>query len=163
MVPCWSKSYISWWAFINFIFRLTFFSHLWRILGSMGNWNMHSHKFHWCVSLFQFPIKPQICRKRLEKYYPKDQLNKSMRWICLIYFSMAPCINNIKFRRRILNINDFMLIVLHISLITKRFFLSFDRHSDQTVTLSELLLNINNFSNKIVNVIRKSHMSLVSK
>ena len=30
-------------------------------------------------------------------------------------------------------------------------------HSDKTVTLSELLLDINNFSNKIVDVIRKSH------
>ena len=57
-----------------------------------------------------------------------------------------------------MNINDLMLInYLHISLITKRFFRSFDRHSDKTVTLSELLLDINIFSNKIVDVIRKSH------
>ena len=39
----------------------------------------------------------------------------------------------------------------------KRFFPSFYRHSDKTVTLSELLQDINNFSNKILNVIRKSH------
>ena len=50
-----------------------------------------------------------------------------------------------------------MLINFHISLITKRFFRSFDRYSDKTVTLRELLLDINNFSNKIVDVIRKSH------
>ena len=50
-----------------------------------------------------------------------------------------------------------MHINFHISLITKRFFRSFDRHSDETVTLIELLLDINNFSNKIVDVIRKSH------
>ena len=50
-----------------------------------------------------------------------------------------------------------MLINLHISLITKRFFRSFDRHSDKTVTLSELLQDINNFSKTIVDVIRKSH------
>ena len=62
-----------------------------------------------------------------------------------------------KFRRRNLNINDLILINLHISLITKRFFPSFDRHSDKTVSLSELLLDINNFSNKIVDIIRKSH------
>ena len=62
-----------------------------------------------------------------------------------------------KFRWRNLNINDLMLINLHISLITKRFFRTFDRHSDKTLTLSELLLDINNFSNKIVDVIRKSH------
>ena len=62
-----------------------------------------------------------------------------------------------KFRWRNLNINDLMLINLHISLITKRFFRSFDRRSDKTVTLSELLLDINNFSNKIVDDIRKSH------
>ena len=62
-----------------------------------------------------------------------------------------------KFRWQNLNINDLMRINLHISLITKRFFRSFDRHSDKTVTLSELLLNINNFSKTIVDVIRKSH------
>ena len=77
--------------------------------------------------------------------------------ICLIYFSVAQFNDNIKFRWRNLNINDLILINLHISLITKRFFLSFDRHSDKTVTHSELLLDINNFSNKIVYVIRNSH------
>ena len=50
-----------------------------------------------------------------------------------------------------------MLINLHISLIKKRCFRSFDSHSDKTVTHSVLLLDINNFSNKIVDVIRKSH------
>ena len=70
---------------------------------------------------------------------------------------MTQFIDNIKFRWRNLNINELMLINLHISLITKRFFRSFDRHSDKTVTFSELLLNINNFSNKIMDVIRKSH------
>ena len=39
----------------------------------------------------------------------------------------------------------------------KRFLRSFDSHSDKTVTLGELLWNVNNFSNKIVDVIRKSH------
>ena len=77
--------------------------------------------------------------------------------ICLIYLSMAQFNDNMKFRWRNLNINDLILINLHISLITKRFFPSFDRHSDKTVTLSELLLEINNFSNKIVDVIRKYH------
>ena len=50
-----------------------------------------------------------------------------------------------------------MLINFDISLITKRFFRSFDRHSDKTATLSELLQDINNFSKTIVDVIRKSH------
>ena len=77
--------------------------------------------------------------------------------ICLLDFSMAQFNDNIKFQNRNLNINDLLLINLHITLITKRFFRYFDRHSDQTITLSELLLNINNVSNKIVNVIRKSH------
>ena len=76
---------------------------------------------------------------------------------CLIYFSMAQFNDHMKFRWRDLNINDLMLINLHISLRTKRFFWSFDCQSDKTVTLSELLLDINNFSNKIVDVIRKSH------
>ena len=43
-----------------------------------------------------------------------------------------------------------MLINFHISLITKRFLRSFDRHSDKTVTLGELLPNINKFRNKIL-------------
>ena len=50
-----------------------------------------------------------------------------------------------------------MLIYFHISLITKRLFRSFDRHSDKTVTLTELLQGINNFGKTIVDVIRKSH------
>ena len=69
--------------------------------------------------------------------------------ICLIYFSMAQFNDNMKFRCRNLNINDLMLINLHISLITKPFFHSFDRHSDKTVTFRELLLDIKNFSNKL--------------
>ena len=62
-----------------------------------------------------------------------------------------------KFRWTNLNINDLMHIDFHISLITKLFFRSFDRHSDKTVTLGELLLTISIFSNKILDVIRKSH------
>ena len=65
--------------------------------------------------------------------------------------------NDIKFQWRNLNINDLMLINLHISLITKQIFRYFDRHSDKTVTLGKLLLHINNFSKKIVDDIRKSH------
>ena len=61
-----------------------------------------------------------------------------------------------KFRWLNLNICDLMHIDYHISLIKKRFFRSFDRHSDKTATLSELLLNISIFSNKILDVIKKS-------
>ena len=107
----------------------------------MVNWNIHTRIFHWRVSLFQFPIKPQICLFWLEKCYPKDKLNKSTRIICLIYFSMAQFNDNMKFLWRNLNINDLMLINLHISLITKRFFRSVNRHNDKTVTYSELLLD----------------------
>ena len=123
----------------------------------MGNWNIHTRIIHGPVSLFQFPIKPQICLYWLEKCYPKDKFNKSTRRICLIYYSMAPFINNMKFLMWNLNSNNLLLISFHILLITKRFFWSFDRHSDKTVTLSELLLDINNFSKTIVYVIRKSH------
>ena len=70
---------------------------------------------------------------------------------------MAPFSDNIKFPLWNLNINNLMLINFHISLITKRFFPSFDRHSDKTVTLIELLQDINNFVKTIVDVIRKSH------
>ena len=60
----------------------------------------HTRIFHVRVSLLQFPIKPQICRKWREKCYTKDKLNKCTRRICLIYFSMAPFNDNIKFRLR---------------------------------------------------------------
>ena len=49
-----------------------------------------------------------------------------------------------------------MLINFYISLITKRFFRFFDRHSDKTATLIVLLQDINNFSKTIEDVIRKS-------
>ena len=62
----------------------------------------------------------------------------------------------IRFRWRNLNINNLMLINFHISLIAKRFLRSFDRHSDKTATLSELLPNINNINNKFVDIMRKS-------
>ena len=84
------------------------------------------------------------------KCYPKDKFNKSTRRICLIYFSMAPFIDYIKFPLWNLNINNLLPINFHISLITKWFLRSFDRHSDKTVTLSELLTNINKFRNKIL-------------
>ena len=123
----------------------------------MGNWNIHTRIFHGCVSLFQFPIKPQICRWWLAKCYPKDKFNKSTPKICLIYFTISPFIDNIKFPLWNLNINGLMHINFHISLITKRFFRSFDRHSGKTVASRELLQVINNFSKTIVDVIRKSH------
>ena len=66
---------------------------------------------------------------------------------------MAQFTDNIKFRWRNLNVINLILINLHISLITKRLFRYFDRYSDKTVTLS----SINNFSYKIMDVIRKSH------
>ena len=70
---------------------------------------------------------------------------------------MAQFNDNIKFLLWNLNINNLMLINFLISLITKRFFRYFDRHSDKTVTLSKLLQEINNSSKKIVDVIRNSH------
>ena len=70
---------------------------------------------------------------------------------------MVSFIDNIKFPLWNLNINNLMLINCHISLITKRFFRSFDRYSDETATISELLQDIINFSKKIGNAIRKSH------
>ena len=62
-----------------------------------------------------------------------------------------------------MNINDLMLInYLHISLITKRFFRSFDLRSDKTLTLSELLLDINNLVIKLW-MSSESFMSLALK
>ena len=68
---------------------------------------------------------------------------------------MAPFIDYNKFQLWNLNINNLMLINFHISLITKRFLRSFDRHSDKTITVSELLPNINKFRNKIFNFLQK--------
>ena len=68
---------------------------------------------------------------------------------------MAPFNDNIKFPMWNLNINDLTLINFHIPLITKRFFRFFDRHSDKTVSLSELLPNIKKFRNKILDFFQK--------
>ena len=121
-----------------------------QIWGLMGKWNKLTRPWNMLVCIFQFPIDPKIRHKWLEKCYPKDKLNKSKRWICLIYFCTAP-FNYNKFSLWTMNINNLMLINFHISLITKRFFQYFDRHSGKTVTLSELLPNINKFRNKTVN------------
>ena len=109
------------------------------------------------VCIFQFPIDPKIRHKWLEKYYPKNKFDKSTLSIRSIYFSMAAFIDNMKFRLSNQNINNLMLINFHISLITKRFFRSFHRLSDKTVTFSELLPNINKFRNKILDFFRKFH------
>ena len=107
------------------------------------------------VWIFQFPIDTRIHHQWLEKCFPKDKFNKSTRWICLIYFCMAPFIDYIKFPLGSLNNNNLMLINFHISLIPKRFLRSFDLHCDKTITLNELLPNINKFRNKILNFFQK--------
>ena len=107
------------------------------------------------VNIFQVPIDPKIHHKWLKEGYPKDKFNKSSPRICLIYFIMTPFIDNIKFPLWNLNINNLMLINFHISLITKRFIRSVDRHSDKTVTLCELLPNINKFRIKMLNFFQK--------
>ena len=89
------------------------------------------------VCIFQFPIDPKIRHKWLEIFDAKDKFDKSTHRICSIYFSMAAFIDNIKFPLSNLTINNLMLFNFHFSLITKRFFRSFDCHSDKTVTLSE--------------------------
>ena len=109
------------------------------------------------VCIFQFPIDPKTHHKWLEKYYPKDKFDKSTRRICSIYFSMTQFIDKMKFILSYLNINNLMLIYFRISLKTKRLFSSFDRHSDKTVTRSELLRNINKLRNKILDFFRKFH------
>ena len=109
-----------------------------------------------CVT-FQFPIDPKIYHQWLEKCYPKDKFDKSTLRICVIYCSISAFIDNIKFQLSNLNINNLMLNNFQNSLITKQFFCSFARHSDKTVTLSELLPNINKFRNNILDFFRKFH------
>ena len=107
------------------------------------------------MCIFQFPIDPKFRHKWLKKCDPKDKFDKSTHRKCSIYFGMAAFINNMKFPLSNQNINNLMLMNFHISLITKRFFRSFDRHSDKTVTFSELLPNINKFPYKILDFFRK--------
>ena len=109
------------------------------------------------MCIFQFPIDPQIRHKWLEKWYPKVKLNKSARRICSIYFSMTAFIDNMKSPLSNQNINNLMVINFHISFLTKRFFRSFHGHREKTVTLRELLPNINKFRNKILDFFRKFH------
>ena len=116
----------------------------------MGNWNKLTRPWNMLVCIFQFPFDPKIRHKWLEKCYPKDTFYKSKHRICSICFSVATFIDNIKFPLSNLKINNLMLINFHISLITKRFFNSFDRHSDKTVTLSELFPTNNKFNSKIL-------------
>ena len=121
----------------------------------MGNWNKLTRPWNMRMCKFQFPIDPKIRHKWLEKCNPKVKFDKSTRRICSIYFSMAAFIHNMKFLLSNENINNLMLINFHISLITKRFFRSFDRHCDKTVTFSEFLPNINKFRNKILDFFQK--------
>ena len=107
------------------------------------------------VCIFQFPIDPKTRHNWREKYYPKDKFDKSTRRICSIYFGMAAFIDNMKFLLSNLNIHNLMFINFRNSLKPKRLFRSFDRHSDKTATLSELLTNINKFRNKILDFFRK--------
>ena len=123
----------------------------------MRNWNKLTRPWNMRVCIFQFPIDTKIRHKWLGKCNPKDKFNERARRICLIYFSMATFIDNIKFILWYLNINNLMIINFHISLITKRFFRSFDRHSDKTVTLIELLTHINKFRDKMLDFFRKFH------
>ena len=62
-----------------------------------------------------------------------------------------------------MNIINLMFINFHISLITKRFLRSFDRHRDRTVTLRELLPNINKFRNETLNFFSESFTNVASK
>ena len=101
------------------------------------------------MCIFQFPIDKKVRHKWLEKCYHKDKFDKSTSRIGSIYFCMAAFIDNMKCPLSNENINNLMLINFHISLITKRYFRSFDRHSDKTVTLNKLLPNINKFRNTI--------------
>ena len=113
--------------------------------------------------IFKFPIDTKIHHKWLEKCYHNDKCNKSTFTICLIYFSIPPFIDYIKFQLWKMNIINLMFINFHISLRTKRFLRSSDRHRDRTVTLRELLPNINKFRNEILNFCSESFTNVVSK
>ena len=109
------------------------------------------------VCIFQFPIDPKFVINGLKNVKCKEKFDKSTCRICLIYNNILPFIVNIEFPLSNLNINNLMHINFHISLITKQLFRSFDRHSDKTVTLSELSPNINKFRNEMLDFFKKFH------
>ena len=126
--------------------------------GVNGNWNIHPRLFHGLVCLFSFSIKPKFFLNWYKMLTPKPDLTKShIGYVSFTSVRMTPFNDDIIFRLWNLNINDLMNINFLISLITKRFFRYFDRHSDKTVYLSGLLQNIRNFSNKLVFVHGKYH------
>ena len=144
MMPCWSKSNISYVCFYEIYLYGNIFLVIYHEFWGQLETEIFTHAYFMDVWVyFSFPLSHKFVANWLEKCYPIDKFNKSTRWVCLIYsliaFSMAPFIDNIKFPLWNLNINNLMLINFHISLITKQFFRSFDRHSDKIVTLSELL------------------------
>ena len=153
MVSCWSQSDISYLRFYLIyvwgnIFRGLFATNLRQIWDLMGNWNKLTRPWNRRVCILQFPIDTKIPHKWLEKCYPEDKFNKSTRRICLIYFTMVPLKMTINFGYETwILYNDLMLVSFHISL-KKWFFPSFDRHSDNTVALNELLPKINKFRKK---------------
>ena len=170
-MPCCSKENISYVCFYLICLWGKNFLAIWdQFWGLMGNWNKLTRPWKVRVCIFQLPIDPKIrqkflgkCKKnsrknrKMYRKISKEKFNKSTHRICLIYFNMLPFIDKIKFPLWNLNINVLMLINFHISLITKRFFQSFGRHSDKTLTLSELLPYINKFRNKILDFFRKFH------
>ena len=104
-------------AFIKFIFRVTFLkpfiTNFW-VNGKRKYTHMHISWSCEFISVFhQAPNFSLMARK----CYPKDKLNESTRMMCLIYYSMTQFNDNIKFWWQNLDINDLMLINLHMSLI----------------------------------------------
>ena len=154
-MPCRSKSNISYVCFYSIYLYGNIFLAISGKFGDYGKPEINSQVQKTCVCVyFSFPLTPKFLINGLKNVKCKDKYDKSTRRICLIYNSILPFIYNIKFPLTNLNINNLMHINFHISLITKRFFRSFDRHSDKTVTLSELLPNINKFRNEMLDFFR---------
>ena len=131
-MPCWSKSNISYVCFYSiYLWGNIFLAIRDKFGGLMGNWNKFTRPWNMSVCIFQFPIDPKTHYIWIKKYYNKDKFDKSTHMICSIYFSMAAFIDNINFSLSNLNINNLLLINLHISLKTKRLFCSFDRQNEQ--------------------------------
>ena len=132
-MPCWSKRNISYVCFYSiYLWGNIFLAIIDKFGGLMGNWNKLTSPWNMRMCIFQFPIDPKISHKWLEKCQTKDKFDKSTLRISSIYCSKAAFIDNMKFTLSNQNINNLMLINFHISLITKRFFRSFDHHRDKT-------------------------------
>ena len=101
---------------------------------------------------FSFPLSPKFVANTKKNVTPKIYLIKAH----VGYAWFASAWHHLLITSNFICETWILLINFQSSLITKWFFRYFYLHSGKTVTIGELLQDINNFSKIIVDVIRKS-------